>query len=1705
MTKSFLFPILLSFSVFCSLTIDAQNGYPVVSNPEFFKAIPIIDGATPQWAITMYEDSKNFVKIEEEKKKYYQSNNWEKNIHTQNYKYWLKQVRDHIDEQGQVSIPKPGVEFKQGEKRKARQQNNHARSMSTWQNIGPSTTYRDGTLEKRPTQANVYCLGVAPSNHDIVYAGMETGGIFKSTDKGLSWFPVTHSYAIGNIQDIKVDPSNADIVYASRGSELYNTQDGGVTWNLIYTHGGTMEQFLIDPVTTSTMYMASAVGTYKSTDSGVSWTQKHAAKAYDIEFKPGSTDIIYIAVNNTTLIRPEIMKSVDAGETWTLKDSGFYVPSVPAEAQVYGCKIGVTPADPDRVYAGVIANGKAADNGWIGIYYSEDEGENWQEDSGFDGAPYASGSDAATNWYVAGYSSGYHQGFYNFDIDVSHNDPDKLWIGTIWFSESGNKGGNIEYIRGTRNLSMHADVQDIDVVGNDIWVASDGGINYSNDEFLTVETRMDGITASDFWGFGMGWNEDIWVGGRYHNGNAAFHENYGIGNTKYLGGAENSTGYVNRLNNRKVHYSDVGSKKIITDLGGTTPSLPNIGKYPTESYFHFSYSELEWHPHYENISFLGSENQLFKSVDYGANFEAIYTFVGDIRRFEISRDNPDYIYAIVYVSYWDWRVYKSTDGGSSFTQINNPTLSGGSWRNVSFTLNPENKDEIWYASNSSSNGNKIFSSTDGGSTWTNRYTSVIANQNIKDLVFQPVVGGNHIYAMTDTDLFYYDTSTGDWTEYDDGLPVAHRGFMLLPFYKDNKLRMASAKGIWEAPMVASSKLDVMPMTSADTIYCERDTVQLESHSIAKHDGTTWTWTISPVPSYIEDVNLRNPKVVLGADGSYDVTLQVALDDGQSSSITVEDMLFVDTRCAVDTVPDQAFLSTAEADYAFASNVNLTDVTHFTVSGWWKPNGSQDGFAALFSSGNWCAHCDDTEGLIFDYWGSRLWYKWSGTADTWASNSGMVIPLDEWSYVALVIEPEKATLYLNEEKHEVIKTHLPADIESFYFGRGHYSNSLRGEIDEVTIWNRALSEDEIWELRYLTKENQIDNDPDLIAYYQFNDVVNGSTIQDHANFYHAVLTNNATITQSEAPVGAGESKIFDLQTDVYNYTSPEMNTELILSDCVKPSGKLVLSKVNQSSLLPPDGSQEIEAFWSLNHYGEGSFPTMDTIKINPQSTIITNSTNLSSVHLNTRSKDDADSQWNKRASAIENDSDVLVFDRKMKVDQDLRLSLSFEGSGAENDDPGKPCEPDTIPGKMLTLPGNGGDYVEIPVLNLNTNTLTVSTWIKPDGVQNDWAGIVFCRGNTTTSGISIKDDNELRYHWNGNEYGWSSGAYIIPDEWNHVAWVISPTAVIIYLNGIPYTQSTNHPEEAFDAIVRIGNDAGFSSRTFKGEIDELVIWNRVVSQDELRLMKHLTKEDIIEMDDDLIVYYQFNEDGDDIFDKSGFLHNGNMSGNVDKDSLSNVPVGGGVSESINVNTTGIVSTDVGLDFMFSSGATLPDGEVVFSKINLNPDVNPDDNPTAASYWIVNNYGNNSSISGLEEISFYGTKSIFDNTSNTDFQLNRRVENGAGPLWNIIQKSQLVDQPLDKVTYNGGISITSFDTQFSLSNSAAKGWIGVKSREWSDNLNWGGGIIPSPTDNVIIPAHTPYSPLVNVNTMIRSLVMHPNALLSVMEAILFDIEE
>lgn len=329
--------------------------------------------------------------------------------------------------------------------------------------------------------------------------------------------------------------------------------------------------------------------------------------------------------------------------------------------------------------------------------------------------------------------------------------------------------------------------------------------------------------------------------------------------------------------------------------------------------------------------------------------------------------------------------------------------------------------------------------------------------------------------------------------------------------------------------------------------------------------------------------------------------------------------------------------------------------------------------------------------------------------------------------------------------------------------------------------------------------------------------------------------------------------------------------------------------------------------------------------------------------------------------------------------------------------GNACAPDTIPGMALSVDGETG-YAATTPLNLNSNQLTIMAWIKPNGPQNDWAGLLFTRGGVSTSGLSIKDDNEIRYHWNGQHWNIPTGLYVPDNKWSHIALVVAPNYLRVYVNGQFFHESTTVPADEFDSNLLFGYDACCSGRHFNGLIDEVAVYNRPLSQDEIREQMHLLK--VPANDSSLIAYYQFNEQSGIIVDRVG-SHHANMHNGASR-VVSTGPFGGGSSTSYrtNINSTGTTAfPGTGLSISFPPAAIVPMGEVVVSRLNLHPDYLPAQYIASRSYWVVDNYGTNQvfSLPDTLLLNGFGPVSALDASVPMLFKLYDREMGEDGPTW------------------------------------------------------------------------------------------------------------
>jgi photosystem II stability/assembly factor-like uncharacterized protein len=259
-----------------------------------------------------------------------------------------------------------------------------------WRSIGPSRGGRSQTASGSVARPLEY------------YFGATGGGVWKTTDGGISWKPVSDSsLRASSVGAVAIAPSNPDIVYAGmgetelrgniiQGDGVYKTVDGGKTWTALgLEKTQAIARIRVHPVNPDVVFVAALGnpygpnperGVFRSKDGGKNWDRvlfrNETTGAVDLVMDPTNPDVLYAGMWEVFRTPHSLssggaggglFKSTDGGTTWKELTGN---PGLPKP--VWG-KVGVSVsgADSQRVYAIV----EAKDGG---IFMSDDGGGTWK-------------------------------------------------------------------------------------------------------------------------------------------------------------------------------------------------------------------------------------------------------------------------------------------------------------------------------------------------------------------------------------------------------------------------------------------------------------------------------------------------------------------------------------------------------------------------------------------------------------------------------------------------------------------------------------------------------------------------------------------------------------------------------------------------------------------------------------------------------------------------------------------------------------------------------------------------------------------------------------------------------------------------------------------------------------------------------------------------------------------------------------------------------------------------------------------------------------------------------------------------------------------------------------------------------------------------------------------------------------------------------
>ncbi len=322
--------------------------------------------------------------------------------------------------------------------------------------------------------------GIA-GNPSIYYAATASGGVWKSTDGGISFKPVFDEQPISSIGSIAVAPSDPNVVYVgsgeanirgnvAAGNGIYKSIDAGKTWTHVWKQEGQIGTMAVHPRNADIAFAAvlghafgpnPERGVYRTTDGGKTWQQvlkkDSDTGASDVALDPSNPNIVFAGFWQARRKPWDLVSggpgsglyvSRDGGDTWKpLTGSGL-------PEGIWGkVGVGVAPSDGRRVYALI-----EAEKG--GLFRSDDGGETWR----------LATSDRALR----------QRAWYYTTLTINPQNPDDVWFPQVPLLRTIDGGKTLKYIRGPHHGDYH-----------DAWidpqnpkrmiVANDGGVDVTTD------------------------------------------------------------------------------------------------------------------------------------------------------------------------------------------------------------------------------------------------------------------------------------------------------------------------------------------------------------------------------------------------------------------------------------------------------------------------------------------------------------------------------------------------------------------------------------------------------------------------------------------------------------------------------------------------------------------------------------------------------------------------------------------------------------------------------------------------------------------------------------------------------------------------------------------------------------------------------------------------------------------------------------------------------------------------------------------------------------------------------------------------------------------------------------------------------------------------------------------------------------------------
>jgi len=652
-----------------------------------------------------------------------------------------------------------------------------------WEELGPIDW--TATSGWNPGVGRLTSVAVDPTNSDIIIIGANTGGVWRTTDGGQNWTPLTDNFVNLRVFSVAIDPLVPTTYYFGSSSGLiFKSTDSGATFTeLADISASLINKILIHPTNTDILFASSEnAGTFGSRDGGVTWNQLTTdSRSYDIEFKPGDTSVVYASGRS-------YHRSTDGGITFTtITSAGF---------NTTGAKMmGVSPNDDSVVYL-VQANA----NQFGGLFVSSDSG-----------LTFTQLNHAGRNYFNLDVNAagGGGQAPRDMDIAVSPSDVNEVHLGggNTWRSLDGGVTFELSsfwFIPNVNALNVgycHADIDILYFAGDVLFTGTDGGVFKAEDSDGPINTAYwedltTGIGAHQFYNIGVAQTtEQIITGSTQDNGTSVFTDALGWRNWLGADGGDsfvdkdNSNFLFGNLQNGNVWRSTSGGGNgfDVNDPPGPVNFITSLRQDPVTANIMFSLT-----------------NRVYRSSNFGTSWTPIsQSFTGNpLDEIEIAPSNNQ----VMYVSEGP-SLFRTDDAGATdWIQTTNP---GGVINSIA--IHPTDANRIAVATTS---GGKVFVTEDGGQNWQNLRLN-LPNFSALAVVWDDN-NRNGLYVGLDFGVFYIDDTVTEWQPFSNLLPNVIISELEINYETDLIYAGTFGRGLWVSPL-ADELLNVTDAAFANSI------------------------------------------------------------------------------------------------------------------------------------------------------------------------------------------------------------------------------------------------------------------------------------------------------------------------------------------------------------------------------------------------------------------------------------------------------------------------------------------------------------------------------------------------------------------------------------------------------------------------------------------------------------------------------------------------------------------------------------------------------------------------------------------------------------------------------------------------------------------------------------------------------------------------